>query len=128
MAARGDAWELNYTYQLTKALSLQARYVNIDYDYMGSQGFFGNTSGAAMKIDDVKDGAGMWSQLGGTADPASGETVYMNLAQMQGMNPEDPSTQAALMPQVRQMGMAAAFLPNIVESAQDFRFYIRYRF
>jgi hypothetical protein len=128
MAARGDAWELNYTYQLTKALSLQARYVNIDYDYMGSQGFFGNTSGAAMKIDDVKDGAGMWSQLGGTADPASGETVYMNLAQMQGMNPADPSTQAALMPQVRQMGMAAAFLPNIVESAQDFRFYIRYRF
>jgi hypothetical protein len=128
IAARGDAWELNYTYQITKALSLQARYVNIDYDYTGSQGFFGNTSGAAMKIDDVKDGAAMWQQLGGTADPASGETVYMNLAQMQGMNPMDPATQAALMPQVKQMGMAAAFLPNIVESAQDFRFYIRYRF
>ena len=128
IAARGDAWELNYTYQITKALSLQARYVNIDYDYTGSQGFFGNTSGAAMKIDDVKDGAAMWSQLGGTQDPASGQTVYANLAQMQGMNPMDPSTQAALMPQVQQMGMAAAFLPSIVESAQDFRFYLRYRF
>jgi len=128
MAARGDAWELNYTYQITKALSLQARYVNIDYDYTGSNGFFGNTSGAAMKIDDVKEGAGMWQQLGGTADPASGQTVYMNLAQMQGMDPMDPATQAALMPQVQQMGMAAAFLPNIVESAKDFRFYIRYRF
>ncbi len=129
MAARGDAWELNYTYQITKALSLQARYVNIDYDYTGSQGFFGNTTGAAMKIDDVKEGAAMWSQLGGTADPStSGETVYMNLAQMQGMNPMDPSTQAALMPMVNQMAGASMMLPSIVESAQDFRFYLRYRF
>jgi hypothetical protein len=82
-----------------------------------------------MKIDDVKEGAAMWSQLGGTSDfVASGETVYMNLAQMQGMNPMDPTTMAALMPKVKQMGRAAAFLPNVVESAQDFRFYIRYRF
>ena len=128
IAARGDAWEANYTYQINDALSLQARYVNIDYEYTGSNGFFGNTSGAAMKIDDVKEGAGMWQQLGGTADPMSGQTVYMNLAQMQGMNPMDPNTQAALMPQVQQMGMAAAFLPSVVESAQDFRFYLRYRF
>ena len=128
IAARGNAWEVNYTYQITKALSLQARYVNIDYDYTGSQGFFGNTSGAAMKIDDVKEGAGMWSQLGGTANPESGQTVYMNLAQMQGMDPMDPNTQAALMPQVAQMGGAAMMLPSIVESAQDFRFYLRYRF
>jgi len=44
------------------------------------------------------------------------------------MNPMDPNTQAALMPMVQDMGMAAAFLPSIVEEAQDFRFYLRYRF
>jgi len=128
LAARGDAWEAYFTYELTDALSAQVRYTNIDYDYTGSQGFFGNTSGASMKIDDVKAGAGMWSQLGGTQDPASGMTVYGNLAAMQGMDPTDPATQAALMPMVQDMGMAAAFLPSVVESAQDFRFYLRYRF
>jgi len=128
IAARGDAIEAYLTYQLTDALSAQVRYTSIDYEYTGSQGFFGNTSGASMKIDDVKDGAAMWSQLGGTQDPASGQTVYMNLAQMQGMNPMDPNTQAALMPMVQDMGMAAAFMPSIVEGAQDFRFYLRYRF
>ena len=128
LAARGDAIEAYFTYQLTDALSAQVRYTKIDYDYTGSNGFFGNTSGAAMKIDDVKEGAGMWSQLGGTQDPASGQTVYGNLAAMQGMDPNDPATQAALMPMVQDMGMAAAFLPNVVEAAQDFRFYLRYRF
>ncbi len=121
IAARGDAWELNYTYQLTKALSLQARYVNIDYEYTGSQGFFGNTSGAAMKIDDVKEGADMWSQLGGTADPASGQAVVGNLM-ASGMS------QSQAVASAQQMGQASAFLPNIVESASDFRFYLRYRF
>ena len=121
IAARGDAWEVNYTYQITKALSLQARYVNIDYEYTGSQGFFGNTSGAAMKIDDVKEGAAMWSQLGGTADPDSAQTVVGNLM-ASGMSQQQAVGAAT------QMGMAAAFLPNIVESAQDFRFYLRYRF
>ena len=121
LAARGDAFELNYTYELTKALSFQARYVSIDYEYTGSNGFFGNTSGASMKIDDVKDGAAMWSQLGGTADPASGQAVVGNLM-ASGM------TQAQAMGAAKQMGMAASMLPNIVESAQDVRFYIRYRF
>ena len=128
IAARGDAFEANYTYQINDALSFQARYVSIDYEYTGSNGFFGSTSGTPMKIDDVKDGAAMWQQLGGTQDPASGQDVYMNLAQMQGMNPMDPNTQAALMPAVQQMGMAASFAPQIVESAQDFRLYLRYRF
>ena len=86
LAARGDAWEVYFTYQLTDALSAQARYTKIDYDYMGSNGFFGNSSGNAMKIADVKAAA------------ASGD------------------------PQAQQL------LPNIVESADDFRFYIRYRF
>ncbi len=127
VAARGDAFEINWTYQLTKALSLQARYVDIDYEYTGSNGFFG-AEGAPMKIEEIKEGAAMWSQLGGTADPASGQTVYMNLAQMQGMDPMDPNTQTALMPMVQGMGMASAFAPSVVEAAQDFRFYVRYRF
>jgi len=86
LAARGDAWEVYFTYQLTDALSAQARYTRIDYDYTGSNGFFGNSSGNAMKIADVKAAA------------ASGN------------------------PQAKQL------LPTIVESADDFRFYIRYRF
>ena len=121
LAARGDAFELNYTYQITKALSLQARFVSIDYEYTGSNGFFGNTSGASMKIDDVKEGAAMWSQLGGTADPSSGQAVVGNLM-ASGM------TQEQAMGAAKQMGMAASFLPSVVESAQDARFYIRYRF
>jgi hypothetical protein len=71
---------------LTDALSAQARYTKIDYDYTGSNGFFGNYSGYTAKIDDVKAGA------------AAG----------------DPQ--------------AKAMLANIVESADDFRFYLRYRF
>jgi hypothetical protein len=121
LAARGDAWEAYFTYQLTDALSAQIRYTKIDYDYTGSNGFFGNTTGAAMKIDDVKAGAKAWSQLGGTSNPASAATVVGNLM-ASGMNQQQAMTAA------KQMGMAAAYLPNIVESAQDLRFYIRYRF
>jgi len=121
IAARGDAYELNYTYQINKALSLQARYVNIDYEYTGSNGFFGNTSGASMKIDDIKDGAKMWKQLGGTQDPASAMNVVSNL--MHGGMSQANAEAAA-----KDMGMASAYLPSVVEAAQDFRFYLRYRF
>jgi hypothetical protein len=86
LAARGDAFEVYFTYQLTDALSAQARYTKIDYDYTGSNGFFGNYSGYTAKIDDVKAGA------------AAGDR------------------------------QAKAMLANIVESADDFRFYLRYRF
>ncbi|EIF50140.1 DUF3373 family protein [Sulfurovum sp. AR] len=86
MATRGDAFEVNYTYQINEALSMQARYVRMDYDYTNSNGFFGGTTGTSMKIDDVKAAA------------AGGHV---------------PS----------QM-----WLPNIVETAEDFRFYVRYRF
>ena len=74
-----------------------------------------------MKIDDVKEGADMWSQLGGTADPASGQAVVGNLM-ASGMS------QSQAVASAQQMGQASAFLPNIVESASDFRFYLRYRF
>ena len=121
IAARGDAWEAYFNYDITEALSAQVRYTGINYDYTGSQGFFGNTSGAAMKIDDVKEGAASWVALGGTRDPASGQTVVGNLMG-QGMS------QDAAMLAARDMGMAAAYLPDVVEKAQDFRFYLRYRF
>ncbi len=41
IAARGTAWEVYYTKPLTKALTLSARYTDIEYDYTGSQAFFG---------------------------------------------------------------------------------------
>jgi len=121
IAARGDAWEAYFNYDLTEALSAQIRYTGINYDYTGSQGFFGNTSGASMKITDVKEGAASWAALGGTRDPASGQTVVGNLMG-QGMS------QDAAMMAANDMGMAAAFLPSVVDKAQDFRFYLRYRF
>ena len=124
IAARGDAWEANYTYQINEALSFQARYVNINYDYTGSNGFFGSTTGGSMAIDDVKDGAAQWEALGGTGspmDPANSAPVVGNLMG-QGMS------QDAAMLAAGQMAQAAAFLPSVVEKAQDFRIYLRYRF
>lgn len=86
LAVRGDAFEVYFTYQLTDALSAQARYTVMNYDYTGSNGFFGSTTGRSNKISDIKAAA------------AAG----------------DPGSIAAL--------------PNIVEKAQDARFYLRYRF
>ncbi len=133
IAARGDAWEANYTYQINEALSLQARYVNIDYDYAGSNGFFGNYSGTATSIDDLKAGAAAWDQFSGGANPTSTTAIYQTavaVAAMQApgaiVNPNDPND--PFMAAAGQMAGAAQFLPNIVESAQDFRLYLRYRF
>ena len=44
VAARGTAWEVYYNKPLTKALSASLRYTKIDYDYSGSNGFFGSAS------------------------------------------------------------------------------------
>jgi hypothetical protein len=124
VAARGDAWEANYTYQINDALSLQARYVSIDYDYAGSNGFFGNLSGTSMKIDDVKAAAGAFEQMGGTvdADGAHNLGVVTGALMAQGM----PQAQAQAT--AGAMAGAALFAPQIVEKAQDFRLYLRYRF
>lgn len=81
LAARGNAYEGYFTYKINKALSTQLRYTYIDYDYTGSNGFFGQASGTPLKISDVKAGR------------------YGN-----------------------------AIKSQVVESAQDLRFYIRYRF
>ena len=53
IAARGDAYELYFTEPLTTALSFQLRYTYIDYDYSGSNGFFGSQSGTPMKISNI---------------------------------------------------------------------------
>jgi hypothetical protein len=54
VAARGSAYEAYFTeYLVEDILSLQVRYTYIDYDYSGSNGFFGNTTGAAMSIGDI---------------------------------------------------------------------------
>lgn len=103
LAARGDAVEAYYTYQINDALSAQIRYTAIDYDYTGSNGFFG-AAGTPMKISDVKKAASAFNAM-------------------------TPAQIGALPAQQQQeMGMAAAMAPNIVEKAQDIRFYIRYRF
>ena len=54
VAARGDAYEAYFTEPIIDdILSLQIRYTYIDYKYAGSNGFFGGTSGNAMKISDI---------------------------------------------------------------------------
>jgi hypothetical protein len=111
IAARGDAFEAYFTYQLTDALSAQLRYTKIDYDYTGSNGFFGNYSGLPVKISDIKAGAAAVQQMGG-------QTGVMAAAGAGQITPE----------QAQGLLMAAGMAPQVVEKAQDFRFYLRYRF
>lgn len=67
LAARGSAYEAYFTeYLVEDILSLQVRYTYIDYEYSGSNGFFGGTTGASMSMDDVK-AFGMGSQVVDTA-------------------------------------------------------------
>ena len=59
VAARGSAYEAYYTQQLMKGLSFQLRFTYIDYGYTGSNGFFGDTSGRSVKLDQaVSEGWG----------------------------------------------------------------------
>ena len=62
LATRGNAYEAYYTKEIMKGLSFQVRYTYLDYDYTGSQGFFGNTTGMAMKVADTKKSS-MASQI-----------------------------------------------------------------
>ena len=52
LAVRGDAWETYYIYPITQALSLEARYTYMDYDYTGSNNFFG-ADGAPMTMEEA---------------------------------------------------------------------------
>lgn len=84
VAARGSAFEAYFTeFLIEDVLSMQLRYTYIDYDYTGSNGFFGSTTGSAYSISDIKNG---------TASPYA-----------------PPAS-------------------TVVDTAQDIRFYIRYRY
>jgi hypothetical protein len=51
LAARGDAYEFYITEPIHEdILSFQLRYTYIDYEYTGSNGFFGSNTGAPMEI------------------------------------------------------------------------------
>ncbi len=53
LATRGDAIEVYWTKHLSEAFSIQARYTKINYDYTGSQGFFGQ-GGTPMSMEEAK--------------------------------------------------------------------------
>jgi hypothetical protein len=53
MAVRGDAYEVYYIQPLLKGFSAEVRYTKLNYDYTGSQGFFGGT-GVPMTMDQAK--------------------------------------------------------------------------
>ena len=53
MAVRGDAYEVYYIQPLLKGFSAEVRYTKLNYDYTGSQGFFGG-SGVPMTMDEAK--------------------------------------------------------------------------
>ncbi len=78
VATRGNSYEAYFTeYLVEDILSMQIRYTYLDYDYTGSNGFFGETTGASMAMEE-----------------------------------------AALSPMASQ----------VVDTAQDIRFYLRYRY
>ena len=107
MAVRGDAYEFYFTKEITEGLSFQARYTYLNYDYTGSNGFFGSTTGNAMKIDDIKKAATGWNN--------------MSAQQQQGFQQQNPEMAG-------QMQMASNMASQVVENAQDIRFYLRYQF
>jgi hypothetical protein len=55
IATRGNAYEVYFTEPLIDdVFSFQLRYTYLDYDYSGSNGFFGSTSGNATKLEDLE--------------------------------------------------------------------------
>jgi hypothetical protein len=64
IAARGTAVEAYYTKPINNALSFNLRYTKIDYDYTGSNAFFGS-EGAPMSWDEVAQ----YTQMGMSIDP-----------------------------------------------------------
>lgn len=152
IAARGDAFELNYTYQINDALSFQARYVAINYDYAGSNSFFG-ADGTPMKIDDLKAGDAAFKTRGvnqtdmaslnqafgifqNTGDmnaafqaltPATAQAVQTIMGEQGATQPSPQAFQSAG-GQLAQEAMFSGFAGSVVEKAQDLRIYLRYRF
>jgi len=126
IAARGDAWELNYTYQINEALSFQARYVNIDYDYTGSNGFFGGTTGAALEIDGAE--VAQLKTYSEAYDQVNAAAETYNVTPIQAIEMGQQVDTATATAMYGGMVQADAFYNSIVDKAQDFRLYLRYRF
>lgn len=75
VAARGDAYEVYFTEPLIDdVFSMQIRYTYIDYDYTGSNGFFGSQTGTPMRIEDIPESAPMAGQV---VDKAQDVRVYL---------------------------------------------------
>jgi hypothetical protein len=77
MATRGDAYEFYFTKQIEKGLSFQARYTYMNYDYTGSNGFFGSQTGTAMSIDDVKKYMAKTDMANAVAENAQDIRLYL---------------------------------------------------
>lgn len=74
IAARGNAYEAYFTeYLVDEILSLQLRYTYIDYDYSGSNGFFGSTTGTPMTMDAARTAG----QGGAVVDKAQDIRLYL---------------------------------------------------
>jgi len=127
IAARGDAWEANYTYQINDALSFQARYVSIDYDYTGSNSFFGS-DGTPVSIEDIQAGAEGFDQVAANSGIMPGDTQEQVFMKMVGTVMMGGADQATAINQVQGMSMMKGFSATVVDKAQDFRMYLRYRF
>lgn len=76
IAARGDAYEVYFTEPLVdNILSFQLRYTYIDYDYSGSNGFFGSQTGTPMSMEQVRAMGAPWS--GSVVDKAQDIRAYL---------------------------------------------------
>ncbi len=53
MAVRGDAYEAYYIQPIMKGFTAELRYTRMEYDYTGSQGFFG-AGGTPMTMDEAR--------------------------------------------------------------------------
>jgi hypothetical protein len=68
IAARGDAYEVYFTEPLVDdILTFQLRYTYINYDYTGSNGFFGSSTGTPMAIGDIPNGTNVGANAVSTA-------------------------------------------------------------
>ncbi len=75
IATRGDAYECYWSEPLfKKGLSAQLRYTYIDYDYSGSNGFFGSQTGTPVKIDDIPKRTAL---AGNIVDKAQDVRLYL---------------------------------------------------
>ncbi len=119
IATRGNAYEAYATVQLTDALSAQLRLTQMDYDYTGSNGFFGS-DGMPMKIEDVKSGANQYDKM----KTKAGITSTMPMSQQIGKLMSVGATQEEAVGMV----MAKYMEPTVVERARDIRFYLRYKY